>query len=141
MAARLRLTQSFIRTLDAPAEILEALRDASELVGELLRFLDVFLLRINARVPLIRLDLMTARESLKLCRQLLELEADAADRNRASHRLIQTTKPLGVRDPQALNLLKRWVRAERGGRDVRATLESLGSHLERLSTRLEAALN
>ncbi len=136
-----RLTQSFIRTLDAPTEILEALRDASELVGELLRFLDVFLLRINARVPLIRLDLTTARDSLKLCRQLQDLGTDAPDRNRASHRLIQTTKPLGVRDPQALNLLKRWVRAERGGKEVQAALESLGSHLERLSTRLEAALN
>jgi hypothetical protein len=136
-----RLTQQFIRTLDAPADIVAALRDGSELVGELLRFLDVFLLRINTRVPLIRLDLTTAREALKICSQLGELAADAPERNRWSHRLIQTAKPLGVRDPQALNLLKRWVRSERGGRDVQSALEHLGSHLERLSMRLEAALN
>jgi hypothetical protein len=136
-----RLTQQFIRTLDAPVEIIEALKDGAELVGELLRFLDVFLLRINARVPLIRLDLTTARDALKLCRQLQELGSDAPERSRSSHRLIQTAKPLGVRDPQALNLLKRWVRAERGGKDVQTALEALSSHLERLSTRLEAALN
>jgi hypothetical protein len=136
-----RLTQQFIRTLDAPADIIAALRDGAELVGELLRFLDVFLLRINARVPLIRLDLTTAREGQKLCRQLQELGPGNADRNRISHRLIQTAKPLGVRDPQALTLLKRWVRAERGGKDVQPALESLRSHLERLSARLEAALN
>ena len=136
-----RLTQQFIRTLDAPAEILEALRDGSELVGELLRFLDVFLLRINARVPLIRLDLTNAREALRLCRELRAQEPGAPDRNRHSHRLIQTARPLGVRDPQALNLLKRWVRAERGGKEVAAALDTLGSHLERLSSRLEAALN
>jgi hypothetical protein len=136
-----RLTQQFIRTLDAPADIIEALRDGAELVGELLRFLDVFLLRINARVPLIRLDLTTSREALKISRELQNLAPETPERSRASHRLIQTAKPLGVRDPQALNLLKRWVRSERGGKDVLAALESLSSHLERLSTRLEAALN
>lgn len=136
-----RLTQQFLRTLDAPADILEALRDATDLVGELLRFLDVFLLRINARVPLIRLDLTNARDALKVCRQLQELALDAPERTRSTHRLIQTTKPLGVRDPQALNLLKRWVRTERSGKDVTTALAALSSHLERLSTRLEAALN
>ncbi len=136
-----RLTQAFIRALDAPVDIIQALREGSELVGELLRFLDVFLLRINARVPLIRLDLTTAREAFKLCRQLQDMTPDSLDRPRATHRLIQTSKPLGVRDSQALSLLKRWVRAERSGKDARASLESLGSHLERLSARLEAALN
>lgn len=136
-----RLTQQFIRTLDAPADVIEALRDGAELSGELLRFLDVFLLRINARVPLIRLDLTTAFEAQKICQQLLELAADAPERTRLAHRLIQTAKPLGVRDPQALSLLKRWVRAERGGKDVQAALASFASHLERLSARLEAALH
>lgn len=136
-----RLTVQLTRTLDDPSEILAALKDASELVGELLRFLDVFLLRINTRVPLIRLDLTTARDALKMCGQLKALDQAAADRNRCSHRLIQTAKPLGVRDPQALTLLKRWVKAERGGKDVPTALDALGAHLERLSTRLEAALN
>jgi hypothetical protein len=135
------LTQQFVRTLDAPADIVAALRDGAELVGELLRFLDVFLLRINTRVPLIRLDLTTAREALKICNQLQKIESDSPERNRCSHRLIQTAKPLGVRDPQALNLLKRWVRAERGAKDSLVALENLGSHLERLAMRLEAALN
>ncbi|HWQ08281.1 MAG TPA: hypothetical protein VN436_04215, partial [Holophaga sp.] len=136
-----RLTVQLTRTLDNPTDILEALKDASELVGELLRFLDVFLLRINTRVPLIRLDLTTAREALKLCGQLKTLDQAAPERNRFSHRLIQTAKPLGVRDPQALTLLKRWVKAERGGKDVPTALDALGAHLERLSMRLEAALN
>ena len=136
-----RLTQQLTRTLDSPTDILEALKDASELVGELLRFLDVFLLRINTRVPLIRLDLTTARDALKLGRQLQGLGMNAPERSRCSQRLIQTAKPLGVRDPQALTLLKRWVRAERGGKDVTPALEALDAHLERLSMRLEAALN
>jgi len=136
-----RLTQQFIRVLEGPTDIIPALRDGAELVGELLRFLDVFLLRINTRVPLIRLDLTTAREALKLCRQLQELTPEASDRNRCTHRLIQTAKPLGVRDSQALNLLKRWVRAERGGKDVSTALEHLTSHLERLTMRLAAAMN
>ena len=136
-----RLTQQFIRALDDPADILEALRDGAEIMGELLRFLDEFLLRINARVPLIRLDLTIAREALNLCRKLQESGPEAPERNRIAHRLIQTTRPLGVRDPQALSLLKRWVRAERGGKDIPSALDSLGSHLEHLSARLEAALN
>lgn len=136
-----RLAQAFVRVLDNPSDIERALREGSDLLGEMLRFLDVFLLRINARVPLIRLDLTTAREAQKLCQRLLESNKDALDRTRSAHRLIQTTKPLGVRDPQALALLKRWVRAERGGKDVKNALEVLGSHLEHLAKRLEAALN
>ena len=136
-----RLTQQFVRVLDAPEEIEPALREGSEMVGELLRFLDVFLLRINARVPLIRLDLNTSREAHGTGLLLKELKAEGPDRARLAHKLIQTTKPLGVRDPQALNLLKRWVRAERGGREVRVPLEALLSHLERLASRLDAALS
>jgi hypothetical protein len=135
-----RLTLQLLRTLDGPEDVEGALREGIELVGELLRFLDVFLLRINARIPLIRLDLGTAREARKLCARLLEMPEGGQERSRATHRLIQTTKPLGVRDPQALQLLKRWVRSERGGKDTRQPLESLGSHLERLAARLEAAL-
>jgi hypothetical protein len=136
-----RLTQHFVRILDAPEDIEEALREAADMVGELLRFLDVFLLRINARVPLIRLDLNTSREAHRQGLQLHELKGDDPDRARLTHRVIQTTKPLGVRDPQALSLLKRWVRAERSGREVRIPLEALLSHLEHLSTRLNAALS
>ena len=136
-----RLTQQLGRILDNPEEIEAALREGSEVLGELLRFLDVFLLRINARVPLIRLDLTSAREAHKLCLQLSELARESPDRTRTSHKLIQTTKSLGVRDAQALSLLKRWVRSERGGRDSGAALETLGSHLEHLAARLEAALD
>jgi hypothetical protein len=60
---------------------------------------------------------------------------------RLAHKLIQATKTLAVRDPQSRNLLKRWVRAERGGRDFRGPLEALLSHLEHLASRLDAALN
>jgi len=136
-----RMTQQLIRTLDAPEDIQEALREGSEILGEMLRFMDVFLLRINGRVPLIRLDLTTAVEAQRLCQELRLLLPSTPERVRAAHRLIQTTKPLGVRDPQALQLLKRWVRAERGGRDAGAALEALGTHLDRLSQRLEAAMN
>ena len=65
----------------------------------------------------------------------------AQDRLRQTHKLIQTTKPLGVRDPQSLSLLKRWVRSERGDKDVQGALEVLASHLDRLAARLDAALN
>ncbi|MBK8793570.1 MAG: hypothetical protein IPN59_10550 [Holophaga sp.] len=136
-----RLTQQFARLLDNPENIEAAMREGSELVGELLRFMDVFLLRINARVPLIRLDLTTAREAYTLCTRLAGLTPDAPERTRTAHKLIQTTKPLGVRDAQALSLLKRWVRSERGGRESGTALESLSSHLEHLATRLEAALD
>lgn len=135
-----RLTQQLTRTLDDPECVETALREACDWVGELLRFLDVFLLRINARIPLIRLDLTTAMEARKLADQLMELPQEVPERTRLAHRLIQTTKPLGVRDPQALSLLKRWVRAERSGRDPQTALQSLASHLERLAGRLEAAL-
>jgi len=136
-----RLTQQFVRILEAPEDIEGALREGADMVGELLRFLDVFLLRINARVPLIRLDLNTSRESQNLGLQLLQMKPDAQDRSRLAHRLIQTTKPLGVRDPQALSLLKRWVRAERSGREASHPLETLVSHLEHLAARLDAALS
>ncbi|HNX94139.1 MAG TPA: hypothetical protein PKL14_03170 [Holophaga sp.] len=136
-----RITQAFVRILDGPQDVERALRESSELLGELLRFLDVFLLRINARVPLIRLDLTSAREAHQLCVKLLGMEPAASDRSRTTHRIIQTTKPLGVRDPQALGLLKRWVRAERNGKDAKTALDTLGSHLGHLSSRLEAALS
>ncbi len=136
-----RLTQQFGRTLDCPEDMEEALREGCELLGELLRFLDVFLLRINARVPLIRLDLNTAREAHRLCTSMASMARESPDRARTAHRLIQTTKPLAVRDSQALSLLKRWVRAERGGKDTQAALDPLGSHLEHLAARLEAALD
>jgi hypothetical protein len=136
-----RLTLQFTRTLEDPADIEASLEEGSEIVGEILRFLDHFLLRINARVPLIRLDLNTAREAFRLGTALRALRPDAPDRPRLTHKLIQTTKPLGVRDPQALNLLKRWVRSERSGREVMSQLDTLLSHLEHLSIRLNAALN
>jgi hypothetical protein len=55
--------------------------------------------------------------------------------------MIQSARTLGVRDPQSLNLLKRWVRAERSGRDPVAPLEVLLSHLGHLASRLDTALN
>jgi len=136
-----RLTLQFARVLEDPPEIEPCLTEGAEILGELLRFLDTFLLRINARVPLIRLDLNTAREATRLGQALREARPDAPDRSRLTHKLIQTTKPLGVRDPQALNLLKRWVRAERSGREIRIHLDALLSHLEHLSSRLDAALS
>ena len=135
-----RLTQQFVRVLEAPEEIESALREAADMVDELLRFLDLFLLRINARVPLIRLDLNTSRSAHRQGLELQSLAPDDPDRPRIAHKVIQTTKPLGVRDPQALSLLKRWVRAERSGREVKVPLEALLSHLEHLSSRLDAAL-
>jgi len=135
-----RLTQQLVQTLEDPEEIEPALREGAEVAGELLRFLDVFLLRINARVPLIRLDLNTAREAHRLGAELAA-QPEAPDRTRLAHKLIQAAKTLAVRDPQSLNLLKRWVRAERGGRDCRGPLEALLSHLAHLSSRLDTALN
>jgi hypothetical protein len=136
-----RLNSQLTRTLDNPADIEAALAEGTELIGELLRFLELFLLRINARVPLIRHDLTVARESSRIAKQLGSAGRDAPERSRMAHRLIQSTKRLGVRDPQALSLLKRWVRSERGNREVHGPLESLASHLERLSARLETALS
>ena len=91
----------------------------------------------NSRVP----DLTISREALKLCVQMHAAPKEGSERTRLAHKLIQTTKRLGVRDPQALSLLKRWVRTERGGRDPSTALTMLSSHLERLSMRLDAALN
>ena len=136
-----RLHSQFARALDSPPQIDQALAEGTELVAELLRFLELFLLRINARVPLIRHDLTIARESGRIALQLRSLARDVPERNRLAHRLIQSTKRLGVRDPQTLALLKRWVRSERGSRDSSATLEALDSHLGRLSSRLETALS
>ena len=136
-----RLNSQLTRTLDNPVDIEAALAEGTELIGELLRFLELFLLRINARVPLIRHDLTVARESSRIAKQLGTAAKDAPERSRMAHRLIQSTKRLGVRDPQALALLKRWVRSERGNREVQGPLDSLASHLERLSARLETALS
>jgi hypothetical protein len=135
-----QLCSQFTRVLDDPDEIEPSLEEGAGTVGEILRFLDQFLLRINARAPLIRLDLTMSREARRLGLSLREAKGDAQDRTRLAHKLIQTAKPLGVRDPQALNLLKRWVRAERSGRDVTIQLDALLSHLEHLSSRLDAAL-
>jgi hypothetical protein len=136
-----RLAQAFNRTLDDPEDMETALAEAADRAGEMLRFLDVFLLRINARVPLIRLDLNAAREACANGRELQDGKTPAPDRPRLAHRLVQSTRTLGVRDPQSLNLLKRWVRAERGGRDARAPLEALLSHLQHLASRLDTALH
>ena len=76
-----------------------------------------------------------ARDDPAFLRRFEEL-----DRTRLAHRLIQTTKKLGVRDPQALALLKRWVRSERGTREAVGPLDALAAHLDRLGARLEAAL-
>ncbi|MBI4912080.1 MAG: hypothetical protein HY823_05035 [Acidobacteria bacterium] len=136
-----RLSSQLTRVLDAPPDIEEALAEGTELVAELLRFLELFLLRINARVPLIRHDLTIARESARMARNLADLPRGAPERGRMAHKLIQSTKRLGVRDPQTLSLLKRWVRSERGNRETKATLESLESHLQRLSARLETSIS
>ena len=136
-----RLNTQLTRTLDSPPDIAPALSEGTDLVGELLRFLELFLLRINARVPLIRHDLTIARESGRVALQLKKLGREAPERSRMAHRLIQSTKRLGVRDPQTLALLKRWVRSERGSRESAAPLEALESHLQRLSARLETALS
>lgn len=135
-----RLIQELGRLLESPQDVAQALRDGMDLLGELLRFLELFLLRINARVPLIRQDLEVAQEALKLTSEL-ERSPAGAERTRLSHKLIQTAKRLGVRDPQSLALLKRWVRAERGQREGSLpTLDQLAAHLRQLALRLEAAL-
>lgn len=134
-----RLIQQMGRLLEAPEDVVQALRDGLDLLGEFQRFVELFLLRINARVPLIRQDLDVAREALRIAGELKE--ASEADHTRLSHKLIQTAKRLGVRDPQCLNLLKKWVRAERGQKDAAPALDQLASHLGRLALRLEAALD
>jgi len=133
-----RLIQLLARTLDGPADVRQALVEGTDLVAELLRFLELLLLRINARAPLIRHDLEIARGALDLCQQLKG--ADGSERSRLAQKLLQTAKRLGVRDAQSLLLLKRWVRAERGQKDQLANLDPLSAHLERLAARLDAAL-
>ncbi len=132
------LIQLLTRTLDNPLDVHRALIEGTELVAELMRFLELLLLRINARAPLIRHDLEIARGASGLCAQLWASEP--AERGRISQKLLQTAKKLGVRDPQTLVLLKRWVRSERGQKEGGASLDTLSSHLERLAMRLEAAL-
>jgi len=135
-----RHIQELGRLLESPQDVPQALRDGMDLLGELLRFLELFLLRINARVPLIRQDLEVAQDALRL---IVELQTGATgqERTRISHKLIQTSKRLGVRDPQSLALLKRWVRVERSQRDGSSpALEQLAAHLRQLALRLEAAL-
>jgi hypothetical protein len=128
------------RLLDSPQNVPQALRDGMDLLGELLRFLELFLLRVNARIPLIRQDLEVAQEALRTVSELRE-SPPGAERTRLSHKLIQTSKRLGVRDPQSLTLLKRWVRAERGQREgAPPALDQLAAHLRQLALRLEAAL-
>ena len=135
-----RLIKELGDLLESPQDVPQALRDGMDLLGELLRFLELFLLRINARVPLIRQDLDVAQEALTIILGLQENPV-GADRTRLSHKLIQTSKRLGVRDPQSLALLKRWVRAERGQREGSLpALDQLAAHLRHLASRLEAAL-
>jgi hypothetical protein len=135
-----RLIQDLGRLLESPQDVPQALREGMDLLGELLRFLELFLLRINARVPLIRQDLEVAQEALRLTADLRENPA-GTERTRLSHKLIQTSKRLGVRDPQSLALLKRWVRIERGQKEGSLlALDQLAAHLRHLATRLEAAL-
>ncbi len=136
-----RISAAMYRSLDDPENMERSLQDATELCNEMLRFLEQFLLRINARVPLIRHDLTISREAFKLCEEIDANQGESPDRTRLAHKLIQTTKRLGVRDPQALALLKRWVRTERSAKDSSTALRILGSHLEHLSMRLDAALN
>ena len=128
------------RLLESPQDVPHALREGMDLLGELLRFLELFLLRINARVPLIRQDLEVAQDSLKIIAELRG-HLSGTDRTRLSHKLIQTAKRLGVRDSQSLTLLKRWVRIERGQREGSPpALDQLAAHLRQLALRLEAAL-
>lgn len=137
-----RLIQELGRLLESPdpEDIPQALRDGMDLLGELLRFLELFLLRINARTPLIRQDLEVAQEALTFIANLKQ-GATGSERIRLSHQLIQTAKGLGIRDPQALALLKRWVKVERGQREGSLpALEQLAAHLRQLALRLEAAL-
>ena len=135
-----RLIQAMGRLLESPEDVTQALRDCMDLLGELLRFLELFLLRINARVPLIRQDLEVTQAALKLIADL-QAGPTGPERTRLSHKLIQTARRLGVRDTQSLVLLKRWVRAERSQRDGSLpSLEQLAAHLGQLARRLEAAL-
>jgi hypothetical protein len=136
-----RLIQEMGQLLESPQDVPQALRDGMDLLGELLRFLELFILRINARVPLIRQDLGVAEQGLKLLAELAPGPV-GLERIRISHKLIQTVKRLSVRDPQSLALLKRWVRAERGQKESSLpAAEQLAAHLRHLALRLEAALS
>lgn len=135
-----RLIEELGQLLDSSKDVTQALRDAMDLLGELLRFLELFLLRINARVPLIRQDLEVSQEALKLIEALCSVPP-GLDRTRLSHKLIQTSKRLAIRDPQSLTLLKRWVRTERSQKEgSQPFLDQLAAHLRQLALRLEAAL-
>lgn len=135
-----RLTAAFGRILDAQSDLEFALVSGTELVEELFGYLEEFLGRINARMPLISHDLMVAKEAFRLSQQLQESQGAGPGRTRLTKILIQSTKKLGVRDPQTLSLLRRWVRSERGRRETPDPIDALSSHLERLVTRLEAAM-
>lgn len=136
-----RLTQTLVKTLDAPEDVETALREASETLNELFRFLDDFLRRINERPPLIRLDLGHSREACRLGGFLSEMDRGDGERLRIAHKLIQSTKALGVRDVQTMTLLKNWVGAERNGKDAVNELNSLLAHLESLARCLESSLD
>ncbi len=133
-----RIAQHLGRLLEAPPDVPQALQEGLELLGEFLRSVELFLLRINARVPLICQDLEVARHALKLAEELQE--GSGPESIRLSHKLLQTTRRLGLRDPQCLVLLKRWIRAERSQRDAEPALRQLAAHLAQLTLRLEAAL-
>lgn len=134
-----RLIQQLGRLLEGPEDVPQALRDGTDLLGDLLRFVELFLLRINARIPLIRQDLEVAQEALRLV-DGIKASSAAVERTRLSHKLIQTAKRLGVRDPQSLTLLKKWIRAERSEKAALPALDQFASHLSHLALRLEAAL-
>jgi len=135
-----RLTSAFGWVLEAQSDLELALVNGTELVEELFTYLEDFLARINARMPLISHDLMVAKEAFRLSQQLQESPGAGPGRTRLAKILIQSTKKLGVRDPQTLSLLRRWVRSERGRRETPDPIDALSSHLERQITRLEAAL-
>lgn len=135
-----RLILDLGQLLESPGEVSQSLRDGMDVLAELLRFLELFLLRINARVPLIRQDLEVTQEALELIASLKESPM-GPERTRLFHKFILTAKRLGVRDAQATALLKRWVRAERGQREGSIpALEQLAAHLRQLALRLEVAL-
>jgi hypothetical protein len=85
-----RLTLSLSRIFDNPPEVESALTEGTELINDLMKFLELYLLRINSRIPLIRHDLSGALESARLTRQLQVAPRDLADRNRLAH------KPCGM---------------------------------------------
>ncbi|WP_306591440.1 hypothetical protein [Geothrix sp. 21YS21S-4] len=135
-----RFVQELGWVLEAPQDVPKALREGMDSLAEAMRFLELFLLRVNARVPLIRQDLDVAQQALGIIHDFAR-GPEGTERTRLVHKLIQTAKRLGGRDPQALALLKRWVRAERSQReDPAPALDQLAAHLRHLTLRLEAAL-